>query len=249
MASHSDMSNSAYKSNLAANAQAAAARAAEEAKHHCDGWGCVGSFADGFANGFLNMPGNTIRGLAALPSNPGAALEAMSPMAPVREALGMGDQALKGDWYGVGQTTGDKAASAAVVVATLGAGEAVAALKAGSTVAEVADGTVDAASAAGSNPIIKIGASGGDTAGLRFPQSVRAAALDENPGTCVYCRMTTDGPQVDHAVPRSVGGDATIDNAQTTCPFCNASKGARDFPVNPPPGYRGLWPPSWWPAR
>jgi filamentous hemagglutinin len=46
-----------------------------------------------------------------------------------------------------------------------------------------------------------------------------------------------------------IGGrwvDAIIDNAQTTCPHCNASKRNREFPVNPPPGYRGIWPPSWW---
>jgi 5-methylcytosine-specific restriction endonuclease McrA len=72
------------------------------------------------------------------------------------------------------------------------------------------------------------------------------AALKENPSSCVYCCMETDAPQVDHAIPRSRGGNATLDNAQTTCQWCNASKGARDFPVSPP-GYRGLWPPPWWP--
>jgi hypothetical protein len=29
----------------------------------------------------------------------------------------------------------------------------------------------------------------------------------------------------------------TIENAQTTCGWCNASKGARSFRMNPPPGY------------
>lgn len=95
-------------------------------------------------------------------------------------------------------------------------------------------------------PPIKPGAAGGPTAGKPFPGSVRDATLAENPGTCVYCRMETPTPQVDHAIPRVRGGNATLDNAQTTCPWCNASKGPRDFPVNPPPGYRGLWPPSWW---
>lgn len=82
--------------------------------------------------------------------------------------------------------------------------------------------------------------------GQRFPPSVRRQALEENPSTCVYCRMETNAPQVDHAVPLSRGGNATLDNAQTTCAWCNASKGARDFPVNPPSGYRGAWPPWWW---
>ena len=100
--------------------------------------------------------------------------------------------------------------------------------------------------ATNSAPAIKAGASDGVTAGERFPTSVRNAALEENPSTCVYCRMETDAPQVDHAIPRSRGGDATLPNAQTTCGHCNASKGARDFPVTPPSGYRGPWPPPWW---
>lgn len=75
----------------------------------------------------------------------------------------------------------------------------------------------------------------------RIPAAIDA--LEENRSTCVFCRMETDRPQVDHAIPRSKGGNATPDNAQTTCPHCNASKGARDRPVNPPSGYRGPWPP------
>jgi 5-methylcytosine-specific restriction endonuclease McrA len=95
-------------------------------------------------------------------------------------------------------------------------------------------------------PAIKAGSAGGETAGKVFPQSVRQAALEENPDTCVYCHMETDSPQVDHAIPRAKGGNATIDNAQTSCGWCNASKGARDFPVNPPPDYEGAWPAPWW---
>ena len=95
-------------------------------------------------------------------------------------------------------------------------------------------------------PLIKPGSSGGPSAGNAFPQSVRQGALDENPDTCVYCHMKTDEPQVDHAISRANGGDATPDNARTTCAWCNASKGPRDFPVNPPPDYRGHWPPDWW---
>jgi 5-methylcytosine-specific restriction endonuclease McrA len=84
------------------------------------------------------------------------------------------------------------------------------------------------------------------TAGKAFSQAVRQQALEENPSTCVYCRMETDAPQMDHAIPRTAGGNATIENAQTTCAWCNASKGASTFPVNPPPTYEGPWPPPWW---
>lgn len=95
-------------------------------------------------------------------------------------------------------------------------------------------------------PAIRAGSEGGESAGRAFSQRVRQEALDENPSTCVYCRMETDRPQVDYVIARSRGGNATLDNAQTTCWWCNASKGARDFPVNPPPGFEGVWPPSWW---
>jgi hypothetical protein len=95
-------------------------------------------------------------------------------------------------------------------------------------------------------PSIKAGAAGGETAGRKFAPSVRQTALNRNPSTCVYCRMETNSPQVDHAIPRARGGDATLENAQTTCRHCNASKGMRDYPRSPPPGYRGPWPPPWW---
>lgn len=95
-------------------------------------------------------------------------------------------------------------------------------------------------------PPLKAGSEGGETAGKVFPQSVRQQALAENPRTCVCCRMEPDAPQVDHVIPCSRGGKATLENAQTTCSWCNPSKGARDFPVNPPPGFEGAWPPAWW---
>ncbi len=93
-------------------------------------------------------------------------------------------------------------------------------------------------------PGIKPGSAGGATAGQRFPESVRDAAKTENPtATCVFCNRPGTGTQVDHAIPRARDGNATLDNAQLACPHCNASKGAGDFPKNPPPGYVGPWPP------
>jgi RHS repeat-associated protein len=93
-------------------------------------------------------------------------------------------------------------------------------------------------------PPIKPGSAYGPTAGRPFPESVRNAAKAENPtATCVYCGRRGTATQVDHAIPKACGGDATLDNAQLTCPHCNASKGAGDFPKTPPYGYRGPWPP------
>ena len=97
-------------------------------------------------------------------------------------------------------------------------------------------------------PKIKPGSAGGDTAFQKFPKSIKDAAKAENPtSTCVFCRREGTGTQVDHAIPRSRGGNATLDNAQLACPHCNASKGARNFPKTPPAGYRGPWPPPWKP--
>jgi hypothetical protein len=96
-------------------------------------------------------------------------------------------------------------------------------------------------------PLIKAGSAGGETAGKSFSQAIKDAAKAENPlNICVYCRREGVATQVDHSIPKSRGGNATLDNAQLACPHCNASKGARDFPVNPPPGYRGEWPPAHW---
>ena len=96
-------------------------------------------------------------------------------------------------------------------------------------------------------PPIKRGASGGPTASKQFSDSVKKEVNDQNPQKiCVYCRMEGTATQVDHAIPKSVGGNATIENAQLVCPHCNQSKGNRQFPLTPPPGFSGKWPPSWW---
>ncbi len=98
-------------------------------------------------------------------------------------------------------------------------------------------------------PPIKPGSSGGPTGGKNFPKGTRNKVLEDNPDICVYCRMKTDKPQVDHVVPKSRGGNTDLDNGQTTCPWCNNSKNNRDYPVNPPKGYTGKWPPLHWPPR
>jgi RHS repeat-associated protein len=92
---------------------------------------------------------------------------------------------------------------------------------------------------------IKQGSSGGPTAGKRFPKSVGDAARAEDPSaTCVFCRRPGTGTEVDHAIAKSKGGNATLDNAQLSCRHCNASKGTGDFPKTPPSGYTGPWPPQ-----
>lgn len=57
------------------------------------------------------------------------------------------------------------------------------------------DDVVAANTAGDAIPAIKPGSSGGPTAGQRFPGSVREEVLQDNPSTCVYCRMETDSPK------------------------------------------------------
>ncbi len=95
-------------------------------------------------------------------------------------------------------------------------------------------------------PIKKGSVVEGRTVGKHFSYLTRLKAFWENPKrVCVYCHME-GATVVDHAVPRSRGGSGNLDNAQLVCEHCNASKGARDYPVNPPPDYVGPWPPPWW---
>ncbi|MFM7066735.1 MAG: HNH endonuclease [Gammaproteobacteria bacterium] len=69
-------------------------------------------------------------------------------------------------------------------------------------------------------------------------------AKAENPtATSVFCQRHDTATQVDHAIPRARGGNATLDNAQLACPHFNPSKGVGNFPKTPPPGYTGPWPP------
>jgi RHS repeat-associated protein len=89
------------------------------------------------------------------------------------------------------------------------------------------------------------GSTGGPGAGKPFTGKVKSGVWARNPSrTCEICGMPGTATHVDHIVPRCKGGDNTPGNAQGLCPHCNLSKGGRQFPVTPPPGYPGkTWPP------
>lgn len=79
----------------------------------------------------------------------------------------------------------------------------------------------------------KPGSVGGPGAGKRFPESVKDAERDQSGNKCVFCGEETTrepGPNqsnIDHAQPKSRGGNNTPDNAQNTCRTCNLDKGAK----------------------
>ncbi len=79
----------------------------------------------------------------------------------------------------------------------------------------------------------KAGQQGGPGAGKRFSEKVKLQAKAEAEGRCVFCgnaTTNTPGPlkgNTDHAVPKSQGGNNTLDNAQHTCQTCNFGKGAQ----------------------
>jgi hypothetical protein len=80
---------------------------------------------------------------------------------------------------------------------------------------------------------VKAGARGGPGSGKKFPEAVKESAEQQAGGQCVFCgRQTTREPgpaqrNTDHAVPKSRGGNNTLDNAQNTCRTCNLDKGSK----------------------
>lgn len=90
----------------------------------------------------------------------------------------------------------------------------------------------------------KEGSAGGEGAGKDFTSKTKQQVREAGKETCVYCHGK--GTEVDHAIPKSKGGNNTIDNAQLTCRHCNASKGSNLYPKTPPKGFPGKWPPPWW---
>jgi 5-methylcytosine-specific restriction endonuclease McrA len=65
---------------------------------------------------------------------------------------------------------------------------------------------------------------------------VKDAARAESGNKCVFCGTDTTPPgsapgpaksEIDHAIPKSRGGNNSLDNAQNTCRTCNREKGAQ----------------------
>jgi RHS repeat-associated protein len=132
-----------------------------------------------------------------------------------------------------GKAIGSIATFAAIILLTKGAGAE----------ADTAAAAEDAGIPAGST-------ADATTSGSRITPSVRGEYFQggAEPPTCSYCQQNP-AEHLDHVIPRSQGGDLSPENLTPACSWCNLSKGARVAPVNPPPGFVGEWPPSFWPSR
>lgn len=102
---------------------------------------------------------------------------------------------------------------------------------------------------------IPAGSSGGQGAGDRIPSKMLKdydVGVNANPNNptplCSYCRHN-DANAIDHVHPRSRNGDLTDANTTPACTHCNSSKRDYGAPKNPPSGFSGPWPPSWWPPH
>ncbi len=62
------------------------------------------------------------------------------------------------------------------------------------------------------------------------PDLLRYRVLSESGGRCALCGVTKDEQplDVDHIIPRSLGGKTVYENLQVLCAKCNRSKGNRD---------------------
>ena len=66
---------------------------------------------------------------------------------------------------------------------------------------------------------------------MPLPEATRRDVRELDGDSCAYCRspaaLSVATYEVDHIVPVSAGGRASLDNLAWTCPACNRSKGSR----------------------
>jgi hypothetical protein len=71
----------------------------------------------------------------------------------------------------------------------------------------------------------------------RIPQALRQRVRDRAQGRCEYCqsseRLTGLSCEIDHILPRVLGGLTTDDNLCLACAACNGYKGAITHTVDP----------------
>lgn len=81
----------------------------------------------------------------------------------------------------------------------------------------------------------KEGSQGGPGAGKDFPETTKNAERAASNNSCRFCKTETTRSakpsptrsNIDHAIPKSRGGNNTAANAQNTCQTCNLKKGTK----------------------
>ena len=73
-----------------------------------------------------------------------------------------------------------------------------------------------------------------------IPSDLRAQAHRLDQARCAYCQTPEDWTitafEIDHIIPVSAGGQATLENLCLTCPACNRFKAARQIATDPDTG-------------
>ena len=70
---------------------------------------------------------------------------------------------------------------------------------------------------------------GSPPTGKYIPAALRKAVYERDQYACFYCgRKQSEGAvlNLDHFIPRAMGGPTTLDNLFTACESCNKRKGA-----------------------
>ena len=76
---------------------------------------------------------------------------------------------------------------------------------------------------------------GGLGAGIAFSEAIKNAARAASGDKCVFCGIKTvrspstqsNRSNIDHAIPKSRGGNNALENSQNACQSCNPKKGAK----------------------
>jgi hypothetical protein len=74
-----------------------------------------------------------------------------------------------------------------------------------------------------------------------IPRALRDAVFLRDAGKCQYCHLAQLGHgatfHIDHIVPRSQGGPASLDNLALQCPNCSLRKADKTAGVDPQTGH------------
>ena len=191
------------------------------------------AIASGLALGAGNVLGGAISGVANAVMHPLQTLEGIASLSTMEGQVNAGlnlvsegaakvDQFQNGTNFDKAVVVGEVVTTVALTVGTGGEGAAAKVSEAGNLTKTV--GRIE-----GLAP--KVGSAGGPGAGKAFSTVVKDVARTEANNKCTFCgtntTRTAGGTQsnIDHAIPKSRGGNNTMNNAQNTCRTCNQQKG------------------------